>query len=162
MYEQDTDEIIRLVIEKLETEHRVSITATIAELKGLKLLQVEWTEKKGIEKEELETICAKITANYKDRYLYKFVDHPKTASTPAYSQCFVSKNPHYKKEQWYTKYPIRYDIFKGAIAAIFAISVSLLLGKSGCQQNNQLYMHQEKRLDSLAAIIDSLYIQKSR
>lgn len=68
----------------------------------------------------------------------------------------VIRNPSFKEPNWTQKYPIRYDIFKGAITAGFAILVSLLLGKSGSQENTQWHKQQEMRLDSLTQLVDSL------
>ena len=98
----------------------------------------------GIKKSELEKISSAVTSTG---------EYIRTKSEDDY---YISKNPTYKPARWTEKHPIRYDILKGAITAIFAILVSLILGKAGYQENNRLYKQQEKRLDSLTVVIDSL------
>lgn len=120
MYEQDTDAIIQGIIEKLKTEHVVSISAVVAEIKGIRLLDVEWTEEKGITNDELRNIKAKIIARYKNKYLFEIVEHPKTAGAPSYVEYFVSKNPNYNRYNLFTKiakHPV-WTLIGIAIAAV--------------------------------------------
>lgn len=63
---------------------------------------------------------------------------------------------NYEKEKWIDRNPIIYELIKGFITAGFAIVVTLLLSKPQQQENNQLYMQQEKRLDSLSNLVDFL------
>lgn len=60
------------------------------------------------------------------------------------------------KLDWYSNYPIKYDILKAAITAGFAILVGILINLPTCLKQSRLYERQEKRLDSLSGKVDSL------
>lgn len=57
---------------------------------------------------------------------------------------------------WYQNNPIKYDIFKSVLTAIFAVIVGLTVWQLTHQSPNQLYDQQEKRLDSLSVKVDNL------
>lgn len=63
---------------------------------------------------------------------------------------------HIHKLNWYSNHPIKYDIFKGVLTAIFTLIIGLLLWLADKSKEVQLHKQQEMRLDSLILKVDSL------
>ena len=147
--QEDRDEVIGELLERIKMHHSASVNDVISSLREDKKKQNPNYDL-FITTTLMEGICIEITSKHKNQYLYKAIQKGE------FTHYIITLNPNYKKESWTERNPTGYEWAKGGITGLFTLLVGfvLLLISKGCEEDsrddiNLCFELLTKRVDSI-------------